>query len=161
MKKHLLIPAFAVLAALSGGLTLPSHQAAAQAASAPQPPAQPQQANRPPRPRPDHIEGRIAYLKAELKITPAQEAAWDKIAQALRQDDQEFRQAFGQGRANRGQPRSAVQRLEAQTKFAQLRVQQSERDLAALRPLYASLSDDQKKAADDLFEPHRHFPFRR
>src|ERR1035437_8143179 len=33
-----------------------------------------------------HIEGHIAFLKAELNITPAQEALWNKVAAAMRAD---------------------------------------------------------------------------
>jgi hypothetical protein len=32
----------------------------------------------------DHVEGRIAYLKAELKITEAQMPQWNAFADALR-----------------------------------------------------------------------------
>ena len=32
----------------------------------------------------DHIEGRIAFLRAELKITDAQMSAWNAFADALR-----------------------------------------------------------------------------
>ena len=32
----------------------------------------------------DHIEGRIAFLRTELKITDAQASAWDAFAEALR-----------------------------------------------------------------------------
>ena len=39
-------------------------------------------------------------MKAELKITPAQEPQWDKVAQAMRQDDSERRQTIEQMRAN-------------------------------------------------------------
>ena len=31
-----------------------------------------------------HVEGRIAFLKAELKITPEQEALWNDYANAVR-----------------------------------------------------------------------------
>jgi hypothetical protein len=31
-----------------------------------------------------HVEGRLAFLKTELKITPAQEGVWDGYAKALR-----------------------------------------------------------------------------
>ena len=34
----------------------------------------------------DHIEGRIAFLKAELKITDAQLPQWNTFADALRSD---------------------------------------------------------------------------
>jgi hypothetical protein len=32
----------------------------------------------------DHVEGRIAFLRTELKITDAQNAAWNTLADALR-----------------------------------------------------------------------------
>ena len=37
-----------------------------------------------------HIDGRIAFLKAELKITPAQQAAFDNYVKALRQNADEI-----------------------------------------------------------------------
>ena len=60
--------------------------------------------------RASHIEGRIAYLKAELKITPAQEAQWDKVAQAMRQNATERRQGFEQVQQR---PHHAAQRAAA------------------------------------------------
>ena len=41
-------------------------------------------------------------------------------------------------------------------KFAKLRVQSSERFLAAFKPLYDSLSPDQRKSADELLASHHH-----
>jgi len=168
------LAALALGAALagSGALTLPAHQAAAQAesqATPPPPPAgAPNRPARPPRQFRSHIEGRIAYLKAELKITPEQEAQWTKVAQALRQNDSERRKAFDDMRANAGPagaprpPRTALQRLEDQARMSTMHAQQTNRFLAAFQPLYDSLSDDQKKAADDVMAPHfRHFGHRR
>jgi periplasmic protein CpxP/Spy len=146
----------AVLAAALGGAgiaTIPAQHAIAQTAN-PAPQAQPQRPPRPP--RASHIEGRVAFMKAELKITPAQEAQWTKVAQALRQNDQERRQSMEQRRASPpGQPRTALQHLETRARFATVQAQQTDRFLAAFRPLYDGMSPDQKKAADDLMTPHR------
>jgi hypothetical protein len=49
---------------------------------------------------------------------------------------------------------SAIDRVEQRAKMAQMRDQQQQAYLAAFRPLYASLSADQKKVADDLATPH-------
>ena len=71
--KKFTLPALGLVAALAGGVsfaTFPTHYAAAQAA-APAP-----QATHPHRLPSDHVDGRIAYLKAELKITNAQQAQW-------------------------------------------------------------------------------------
>jgi hypothetical protein len=153
------LPVVALVAALgaSGAVRAPSAAAQDAAAQAQPQAAQPQA---PARPAPQrfepgrHIEGRIAFLRAELKITPQQGADWDKVAQAMRDNARETHSTFEQARANRGQAQSAVARLEMRQRFETLRAQQSQRFLAAFRPLYASLSGDQKKAADELFAPH-------
>jgi LTXXQ motif family protein len=156
------VPALALAVALAGsGLgTLGASRAYAQASTAA--PAQQQQPDAhhhrfdPAR----HVEGRIAYLKAELKITDAQMPQFERVAQAMREDAQERVQLHHQLRADRDKPRSAVERLELRQRFSALRARQSDRFLAAFKPLYASLSDKQKKAADDMFAGHRHHHWR-
>jgi hypothetical protein len=65
-------------------------------------------------------------------------------------------QAMEQRRGMRDQPQTAVQRLEARAQFAGLRAQADQRFVDAFKPLYASLSADQKKAADELLTRHGH-----
>jgi hypothetical protein len=101
-----------------------------------------------------HIEGRIAFLKAELKITDAQQPQWDKVAAAMRDNARELDQAVGEMRASRDQPQNAMQRLEARARFAGLRARTTQRLADAFQPLYASLSDQQKPAADELLAHH-------
>ena len=152
-------PALAALAlatALAGGVglsTLPARPAAAQAATAPQPSEERHERHHS---AARHIDGRIAFLKAELKITDAQAPQFDRVAQVMRDSARAHDQARQQMRDNPGQPRNAVDRLEARTQFAALRAQQSQRFLDAFKPLYASFSDDQKKAADELLARHGH-----
>src|SRR5260370_3677457 len=151
-------PALAALAlatALAGaaGLgTLPARDAAAQATRAPR---QPQAPGRHPSAS-RHIEGRIAYMKAELKISDAQAPQFERVAQAMRDNAKSVDQAMQQMRGNRDQPQNAVERLEARSQFASLRAQFSQRFLDAFKPLYASLSDDHQKAADDILARQRH-----
>ncbi|HWG78324.1 MAG TPA: Spy/CpxP family protein refolding chaperone, partial [Stellaceae bacterium] len=102
------------------------------------------------------IDGRIAYLKAELKITPQQEPQFDRVAQAMRDNATAKDQAIEKLRADRGQPKNAVERLELRQQLAAERAQQSQRFLDAFKPLYASLSADQKKAADETLTRHNH-----
>jgi len=156
--RKLILSALAAAAIVSGGcvLAVPSSPAQAQSASPSPPPPGPGQ--RPPREHPSHIEGRIAYLKTELKITPEQAAQWEKVAQVLRQNETERRQGFERIRAEHAdpqhQPPNALQRLEGEARFAAMRTQQADRFLAVFRPLYDSLSDAQKKTADEIMAPH-------
>ncbi|HVA14497.1 MAG TPA: Spy/CpxP family protein refolding chaperone [Stellaceae bacterium] len=104
-------------------------------------------------------EARIAYVKAELKITPAQETAFDKYAQIIRDNAATTQKTFEDMRGGHGQNETAIDRVEQRAKMAQMRDQEQQQYLAAFRPLYASLSPDQKKVADDLATPHRHFGY--
>jgi hypothetical protein len=151
------LPALAIAALVGGAglgaLTVPQPAAAQAAATAPQQGEHHEWHRFSPA---RHIEGRIAYLKAELKITDAQAPQFERVAQAMRDNAKTMEQAVDQHRAMRGQPRTAVQRLEARTQFATLRAQDDQRFVEAFKPLYASLSDNQKKAADELLTRHWH-----
>src|SRR5579864_5045533 len=126
-------PALAALAlatALAGGLgfsTLSAPDAAAQAAAAPQQSQERHERHSPTR----HIEGRIAYLKAELKITDAQAPQFDRVAQAMRDGAKAREAAMQQMRGNRDQPKNAVESLELRSQFAAQRAQDQQRFLDA------------------------------
>jgi protein CpxP len=101
------------------------------------------------------IDGRIAFLKAELKITPAQEAQWQNVAVAMRDNAKALDQVIMTARQNRG-TMDAVQRLETRGQFAKLRADNDGRLLAAFKPLYASLSPEQQHMANELIGAHHH-----
>ncbi|HZB91662.1 MAG TPA: Spy/CpxP family protein refolding chaperone [Stellaceae bacterium] len=152
------VPALALALALTGAGFGAAGPAPAYAQASPAAPPAHAQAH------PEHqhfdptrfVDGRIAFLRAELKITPAQAPQFDKVAQAMRENAQDMKQRFEQMRANRDKPKNAVERLEMRQRFAQMHVQHSERFLAAFRPLYASLSPEQKQMADELLAGHHH-----
>jgi hypothetical protein len=108
-----------------------------------------------------HIEGRIAYLKTELKITDAQAPLFDKLANVMRENAKAMGDTAQSLRGDPNQPRTAVARLEARVKFAQLRADGEAKMLTAFRPLYQAMNPDQQKAADEMFERHGHGHFGR
>jgi len=99
----------------------------------------------------NHIEGHIAFLKAELGITPAQEVLWSKVAGAMRTDVTEIDNALQQNPVSTSDQLNALQHLEERVTFSALRAQSERRFLDVFRPLYESLSTSQKETADDLF----------
>jgi len=116
---------------------------------------QPQDDQRPRGPRPtEHIEGKLAFLKTELKITPAQETQWEHFASVLRENATKAEQAMSQARANRAKTTSAIQRLQMRASMEDARAAAMHQVLDAAQPLYATFNDDQKKAADALLTPH-------
>jgi len=99
------------------------------------------------------VDGRIAFLKAQLKITPAQEAQWQQVEAAMRENARTLDQTITNARQNRGNM-DAVQRLESREQFARVRVSNDARLLAAFKPLYASLSPEQQQMANQLVGAH-------
>ena len=101
----------------------------------------------------DRVEGRIAFLRAELKITDAQNAAWNAFADALRANAKSLGEVRSSIMADAAQ-QSLVERFALQEKWLAARLEGTRAIKAALVNLVGVLSDDQKKAADDLLAPH-------
>ena len=99
------------------------------------------------------VDGRIAFLKAELKITPAQETQWQQVATAMHENANALDQVIAGARQQRG-TMDAVQRLALRGQFAKVRADNDARLLTAFKPLYASLSPEQQQTANALVGEH-------
>jgi periplasmic protein CpxP/Spy len=99
------------------------------------------------------VDGRIAFLKAELKITPAQEAQWQPVAAAMRENANSLDQAITTARQDRGSM-DAIQHIALRGQFAKVRADNDARLLAAFKPLYASLSPEQQQLANQFVALH-------
>lgn len=99
------------------------------------------------------VDGRIAFLKTELKITPEQETQWQPVAAAMRQNANALDQVISSARQQRG-TMDAVQRLTVREQFDKVRTENDERLLSAFKPLYAGLSSEQQQIANQLLVPH-------
>ncbi len=124
-----------------------------------------------------HTEGRLAYLKTELKITPAQEKAWKTYSDAVRSIDQKRMSAMGMmgggtmgmkgqgmgrpgmmngqgtmggGMMQQGAALPAPEALQKRVEFMQEHVKNLKELQAATKKLYRELDDTQKKTADEL-----------
>lgn len=116
----------------------------------------------------ERVEARLAYVRTALKITDAQQAQWSAFADAERRlaaerekHMQEWRDKMAQRRAEGAKdgaahPRpTAIERLAFEEKMHQAAAARIDAQLAAIKPLYASLSEEQKKLADAVLVPHR------
>jgi hypothetical protein len=99
-----------------------------------------------------HIEGRLAYLKTELGIAQAQVPLWDAYARAARDNTQAMvahcNSMMGQSGA-RGA--SLPDRLDRHEELMAAQLEAIRSMDRALKPLYGSFSETQKKTADELF----------
>ena len=98
-----------------------------------------------------HIEGRLAFLKAELNITPEQEALWKDYANAVRDNAKTMSGRCTALMGDSGASEKSLRdRLDAQEQFVAARLDALRATNKALKPLYQALSDAQKKLADQL-----------
>lgn len=98
---------------------------------------------------PSYSEGRLAFLKTELVITDTQESLWDAYAGALRSNFESMHD-MRRTMKTRMSDMTSVERLDAHLTAMRGRVKALENVKSPLAALYAALSADQKKKADQL-----------
>jgi hypothetical protein len=101
----------------------------------------------------ERIEGRLAYTKTELKITDAQTAAWNQLADAIRTAAKHHNERMKSIFAGTERSKTLPERLDAQEQFMSVRLEEIKLIKTALKTLYAALSDEQKKEADEVDIP--------
>ncbi|HJQ57742.1 MAG TPA: Spy/CpxP family protein refolding chaperone [Vineibacter sp.] len=100
----------------------------------------------------DRIEGRIAFLHAEIRVTETQMAVWTEFANVLRANAKRIADA------DKAHPplsaASAAERLEAQERWLAARLENVRALRAAYGKLFAVLDENQKKTANELVASH-------
>lgn len=97
----------------------------------------------------DHIEGRLAFLRTELKIGDAQRKAWNQFADRMRESVQirgdTGKRAMMKSASGQMTPMLS-QKLDLQERLLKTRLEL----VGAYKGLYGALSEDQKKIAEEL-----------
>jgi protein CpxP len=143
------------LAALAAALLLPAAalpvgalaQTQTPAAAAPKAKASAHQSMSPEQ----RVEQHITELHAQLRITPEQQTQWDQFAQVMRENAKAMDQALQQRAASFG-TMTAADDMQSYAQIAQQHAQDTQKLATAFQTLYASMSDDQKKNADAVFQ---------
>jgi hypothetical protein len=99
----------------------------------------------------ERLEGRIAFLKAELQITDKQAADWSLLADALRSGRQHLLDARKLLVVD--DKISGSERIEHYERHLAERLEAIKAARTAFNRLYGNLSDDQKKTADSILLP--------
>ena len=98
------------------------------------------------------VEQRITNLHAELKITASEEALWNNVAQAMRQNAAAMEKLAAAKTLQAAHSMTAIDDLKGYENFAQAHVDGLKNLLASFETLYASFPDPQKKGADAVFQ---------
>jgi len=148
------------IATLMGATMLVSPLTAARAASATAGPIQLVQAATPQHPaaagaietKGETVEQRITSLYTALKITPQEDAKWNGVAQAMRENAANMDKLVASNRTTPPQNMTAEQDLNTYKKFAQAHVDGLKNLISSFDTLYDSMPDAQKKNADKVFQ---------
>ena len=101
----------------------------------------------------DRVEMRIKELHSKLHISAAQEDQWGATAKAMRENAQSMDALIKERDAN-SKTMTAVGDLISYEKLAVAHEEGLKKLIPIFQVLYDSLSDDQKKSADDAFRSH-------
>lgn len=105
----------------------------------------------------DRVDGRLAFLKTELKITDQQAVAWTEFANIIHTTadahNELMRSMHGEFDGGDFLKKPLPERLTFQITHLEARVEQAKAIKAAVEKLYATLTDTQKEAADEMVLP--------
>ncbi len=101
----------------------------------------------------DAVEVRIKSLHNALKITPAEEAQWQAVADVMR-DNAKTTGALIEERTANAKAMTAIDDLHSYEAIAEAHVAGVKKLIPAVDALYANMPDAQKKNADAVFS-HR------
>lgn len=96
----------------------------------------------------EHVEGRLAYLKAELKLTDAQTPAWNAFADAFRTSAQKVAQ-YCASMKDHEHAGGMLQQLGAMERNMTAHLEFVRAVKGAAEPLFGVLTDEQKKLAEE------------
>ncbi len=116
--------------------TMPQHQTATA-------PAQSQGEN---------VETRISALHKQLMITPDEDANWNNVAQAMRENAAAMDQLVASTHTTPPQNMTAVDDLATYEKFAQAHVAGLKNLISSFTTLYNAMPAGQQKLADQVFQ---------
>ena len=100
------------------------------------------------------VEGQLAYFRAELRITDVQAQTWNAFADAVRAQAERLRQATQQAITSATEPGPVSQQMERRIGLLSTHLEAMRAISAAATPLYAALSEEQRRTADELMSEH-------
>jgi periplasmic protein CpxP/Spy len=98
----------------------------------------------------ERVERRIAELRTQLRITPAEQQQWDQFAGVMRENARDMDQIFVQ-RAQQLGSMTALQNMQSYEQLAEAHAQHLQALVAAFQNLYDAMPDQQKQLTDQVF----------
>lgn len=100
------------------------------------------------------VEGQLAFIRAELRITDAQASQWNTFAEAVRAQSGRLHAAVQASMQGAMGATPAPQQIERRIALLSAQLEAMRAVSAAAGPLYAALSEEQRRTADELMAEH-------
>ena len=110
----------------------------------------------------EHTEAQIKLLEGELNITAAQKELWNNFTQVMRENAKdtdarhEARKTARIERHEKAIKRTAVEHMKSHMETTESHLDQMKKLIPPFEALYASMSDEQKKTTDTIFDTGKH-----
>jgi protein CpxP len=101
------------------------------------------------------VEQRITDLHSKLHITPAQQPQWDQFIQVMRDNARTMDETF-QHRVQTMTAMTATENMQSYAQLAATNAQDVQKLVPAFQALYDTMSDTQKRTADQVFRDDAH-----
>ena len=107
----------------------------------------------------EYTEAQIKQLQGALNITEAQQEVWDNLTQVMRENAKDMdalTDTLAKERAEVTKNMNAVEHMKFHSRITAAHSEQLEKFIPPFEAFYDSLSDEQKKTTDTIFQTGRY-----
>jgi hypothetical protein len=107
----------------------------------------------------EYTEAQIKQLQGALKITEAQQELWDNLTQVMRENAKDMdalTDTLAKERAESTKNMNAVEHMKLHSRITAAHSDQLEKFIPTFEAFYDSLSDEQRKTTDTIFQTGRY-----
>jgi hypothetical protein len=99
----------------------------------------------------EYTETQIKQLQGALNITEAQQDLWNNVTQVMRENAKDM-DALTKEREEKAKTMNAVERMKLHSEISEAHLAQLKKLIPPFEALYNSMSDEQKKVTDAIFQ---------
>jgi hypothetical protein len=107
----------------------------------------------------EYTEAQIKQLQGALNITEAQQELWDNLTQVMRENAKDMdalTDTLAKERAESTKTMNAVEHMKLHSRITAAHSDQLEKFIPPFEAFYSSLSDEQRKTTDTIFQTGRY-----
>ena len=104
----------------------------------------------------EHTEAQIKQLQGALNFTEAQKELSNNLTTVMRENAKDMDALFTTASAEKTQTRNSVEQMKFHSQITEAQLDQMKKVITPFEALYTSMSDEQKKSTDTIFQTGRY-----